>query len=171
MVKTKLVTGLLENRAAAQAAVDAILRNGYRAEDISVVMSDATRAQHFALETGTKAAEAAGIGGAVGGAVGATIAAIIAVGSNIVVPGLGLVVAGPIAAALAGFGAGSAAGGLIGALVGTGIPEHRARAYETGLKSGGILIGVEARTENDAELIEKLLATSGAADVRQERMY
>ena len=170
MTKTKLVTGLLENRAAAQAAVDGILRNGYRREDISVVMSDATRAQHFALENGTKAAEAAGIGGAVGGAVGATIAAIVAVGSNLVVPGLGLVVAGPLAAGLAGFGAGSAAGGLLGALVGAGIPEHRAKAYEAGLRNGGILLGVEARTDTDAELIEKLLANAGATDVRQERM-
>jgi hypothetical protein len=43
-------------------------------------------------------------------------------------------VAGPIAAALAGAGAGSVAGGIIGGLVGAGIPEERARLYESGLK-------------------------------------
>ena len=54
-----------------------------------------------------------------------------AVGSTIAVPGLGLVVAGPIAAALAGAGAGAAAGGLIGAMVGAGIPEDRgAKEYK-----------------------------------------
>ena len=70
--------------------------------------------------------EGLGVGAAVGGGVGATLAAIFAVGSNVVVPGLGLVVAGPIAAALAGAGAGGATGGLVGALVGAGIPEERA---------------------------------------------
>jgi hypothetical protein len=55
---------------------------------------------------GWKAAEGLGVGGAVGRGVGAALAAIFAVGSTIVVPGLGLVVAGPIAAALAGAAAG-----------------------------------------------------------------
>jgi len=73
----------------------------------------------------------------VGGAVGATLAAILAVGTSIVIPPLGaLVIAGPIAAALAGAGAGGATGGIIGALIGAGIPEHRARVYETGLQTG-----------------------------------
>lgn len=93
-------------------------------------MSDATKSKEFAIETGTHAADGAGIGGAVG----AALAAIAAVGTSLAIPGLGLVVAGPLAAALAGAGAGGATGGLLGALIGAGIPEHRAKVYDAGLR-------------------------------------
>ena len=84
-------------------------------------------------------------------------------------PGLGLVIAGPIVAALAGLGAGGAAGGLIGALVGAVIPEHRAKVYETEIRGGGILIGVEARSDkDDADKLETLLGELGGENVRQE---
>jgi hypothetical protein len=100
--------------------------------------------------------------------VGAVLAAIAAVGTSIALPGIGLVIAGPIAAALAGAGAGGAAGGVIGALVGAGIPEHRAKVYDAGLRGGGILIGVEAKAVEDGDRIEKLLGELGAEHVRQE---
>jgi hypothetical protein len=164
----KLVTGLFKSRVAAEAAVDAIIKRGYTRDDISVLMSDATKNKEFAVETGTHAADGAGIGGAVGGAVGAVLAAIAAVGTAIALPGIGIVIAGPIAAALAGAGAGGAAGGLIGALVGAGIPEHRAKVYDAGIRGGGILLGVEAKTDDDADKLEKLLEDLGAEHIRQE---
>lgn len=168
MAKSKLVTGLFKNRIAAEAAVDAILKRGYTRDDISVLMSDATRSKEFALQAKSHAAEGAGIGGAVGGAVGAVLAAIAAVGSTIFLPGINLVIAGPIAAALAGAGAGAATGGVIGALIGAGIPEYRAKVYEAGLKGGGILIGVEARADEDVERLEELLESVGGEHVRTE---
>jgi hypothetical protein len=164
----KLVTGLFKTKLAAEAAVDALLKRGYTRDDISVLMSDSTKNKEFAIETGTHAADGAGIGGAVGGTLGAVLAAIAAVGTSIALPGIGLVIAGPIAAALAGAGAGGAAGGVIGALVGAGIPEHRAKVYDAGLRSGGILIGVEAKTNEDATTIEKLLEDLGGEHVKQE---
>src|SRR3982750_1015995 len=139
MAKAKLVTGLFKTRVAAEAAVDAILKRGYTRDDISVLMSDATKNKEFAVETRTHAADGAGIGGAVGGAVGAVLAAIVAVGTSIALPGIGLVIAGPIAAALAGAGAGGATGGIIGALIGAGIPEYGAKVYEAGIRGGGLL--------------------------------
>ena len=96
------------------------------------------------------------------------LAAIAAVGTSIAIPGLGLFVAGPIAAALAGAGAGGATGGLIGLLVGTGIPEHRAKVYDTGVRGGGILLGVEAKSSDEVERLETLLADIGAEYVRTE---
>lgn len=168
MAKSKLVTALFKNRVAAEAAVDAIMKRGYTRDDISVLMSDATRNKEFALQTRTHAADGAGIGGAVGGAVGAALAAIAAVGSSLILPGLNLVIAGPIAAALAGAGAGAATGGLIGALIGAGIPEYRAKVYEAGIKGGGILIGVEARDEEEVERLEELLEAIGGEHVRTE---
>ena len=160
------VTGFFKTRAAAEAAVDAIIKRGYSRDDISVLMSDATKNKEFAVQTRSHAADGLGIGGAIGGTVGAVLAAIVAVGTSIAIPGVGLVVAGPIAAALAGAGAGGATGGLIGMLVGTGIPEHRAKVYETDVRGGGILLGVEARTDEEVDQLETLLEDIGAENVR-----
>ena len=166
MIHTALITGFFKTRTGAEAAVDALLKRGYSKEDISVLMSNETRSKEFGIESGSKAATGASVGGAVGGTVGAVLAAIAAVGTSIALPGLGLVIAGPLAAALAGLGAGAATGGLVGGLIGAGIPEHRAKVYEAGIREGGILVGVQPKDARDAEDIEHLLADVGAKNVR-----
>ncbi|MEH3086390.1 MAG: hypothetical protein PGN26_07610 [Xylophilus ampelinus] len=157
-----LVTGLFRDRESAEQAYDAVAERGYGRDDVNLVVSDAGRQRHFAdtdhgrveTELGNKAAEGAGIGGAIGGGVGAVVAAIAAAGTSLVLPGLGLVVAGPLAAAVAGAGAGAAGGGLVGALIGWSIPEERVKHYEAGLKEGGILLGVHPRNDEDAAYLE-----------------
>jgi hypothetical protein len=154
--KGKMVTGLFNDRDSAERAYQSLQQRGYGRDDVNLVMSDETRKTHFGIkegvqtELGTKAAEGAGVGGAIGGTVGAVLAAIAAVGTTIAIPGLGLVIAGPLAAAIAGAGAGGAAGTLVGALVGWGIPEERVQRYEAGIKDGGILMGVRSRSDDDA---------------------
>jgi hypothetical protein len=156
--KPALVTGLFRSRADAERAYEALASRGYSRDDVNLMMSDEARRRHFAdadSELGDKALQGAGVGSAIGGTVGAVVAAIAAIGTSLVLPGLGLVVAGPLAAALAGAGAGGLTGGLVGALVGAGIPEDRARAYETGIKEGGIVMGVHARSPEDAAYLEQ----------------
>jgi len=161
MDDSRLVTGLFPDRDSAERAYQSATSRGYNRSDVNLVMSDETRKRHFGSDTtvktelGSKAAEGAGIGGAIGGTVGAIAAAIAAVGTNIALPGLGLVIAGPVAAALAGAGAGGAAGGLVGALVGWGIPEERVKEYESGIRDGGILMGVRPRTDADGLALER----------------
>lgn len=156
-----LVTGLFYDRDSAERAYQAMSDRGYDTNDLNLVMSDEARQKHFAndqnvtTELGNKAAEGAGIGGAVGGTLGAVLAAITAAGTSIALPGLGLVIAGPLAAAAAGAGAGAATGGLLGALIGWGIPEERVKRYESGIKEGGILMGVKPRSEEDAAHFEQ----------------
>lgn len=154
---SNLVTGLFPDRTSAEAAYNAAHSRGYSKDDVNLVMSDDTRKRHFAdgsmgkeTELGSKAAEGAGIGGAIGGTIGAIIAGIAAVGTSIALPGLGLVIAGPLAAAAAGAGAGAAGGGLLGALIGWGIPEERVKHYEEGVKNGGILMGLRTKNDDDA---------------------
>ena len=156
-----LVTGLFPDRESAEAAYSAAQARGYAKEDLNLVMSDDTRTRHFAgvdagveTELGNKAAEGAGIGGAIGGTLGAVIAAIAAVGTSLALPGLGLVIAGPLVAAAAGAGAGAAGGGLIGALIGWNMPEERVKDYEEGIKQGGILMGLRTRNDEDATYVE-----------------
>ena len=154
----RMVTGLFRDRESAERAYGSLSERGYSKDDVNLIMSDDTRKKYFtddeATEFGTKAWEGAGKGAAIGGGVGATLAAIAAIGTTLALPGLGLLIAGPIAAALAGAGAGALTGGLIGALVGHGIPEEHAKQYEKGIREGGILMGVEPRSDDDADYFE-----------------
>ena len=155
----RMVTGLFRDRESAERAYGSLSERGYGKDDVNLLMSDDTRNKYFAddddTELGTKAWEGVGKGAAIGGGVGATLAAIAAIGTTLALPGLGLLIAGPIAAGLAGAGAGAATGGLIGALVGHGIPEEHAKHYEQGLREGGIVMGVQPRTDEDADYFEK----------------
>ena len=166
-----MVTGLFPDRASAEAAYGSLHERGYSKDDVNLVMSDETRTRHFAdtanveTELGNKAAEGAGIGGAIGGTVGAVVAAIAAVGTSLALPGLGLVIAGPLAAAAAGAGAGAAGGGLIGALIGWNIPEERVKHYEDGIKKGGILMGVRSKNDDDAAHFESSWKTANGQHV------
>jgi hypothetical protein len=53
-------------------------------------------------------------------------------------------------------------------LIGAGIPEYRAKVYEAGIRGGGILIGVEARSDEEVNRLEELLDELGADNVRAE---
>jgi hypothetical protein len=163
--ENRMLTGLFRDRDSAERAYRSLNDRGYGKDDINLLMSDDTRKKQFAeadTELGTKAWEGAGKGAAIGGGVGATLAAIAAIGTTLALPGIGLLVAGPIAAALAGGGAGALTGGVVGALVGAGIPEEHAKHYETGIKEGGIVMGVNPRTTEDADYFENDWRTNKA---------
>ncbi len=153
-----MMTGMFRDRDSAEKAYNSALSRGYTRDDVNVLMSDKTRDTYFSdadgSALGSKALEGAGTGSAIGGTLGAILAGIAAIGTSVLLPGLGLIVAGPLAAALAGAGAGGLTGGLIGALVGSGIPEDRAREYEEGVKNGGIVMGINPRNDEDALHLE-----------------
>ncbi|MCA1758789.1 MAG: hypothetical protein LC658_03385 [Bacteroidales bacterium] len=166
-----MLTGMFRDRESTERAYNDLTERGYEKDDINLIMSDETRKKHFAdnveeTEIGTKAAEGAGKGSAIGGAVGAIAGVIAAIGTSLVIPGLGIIIAGPIAAGLAGAGAGGVTGGVIGALVGSGIPEARAKLYESGIKDGQIVLGVNPRNEEDAEYFEDNWRTNKAEEIR-----
>lgn len=156
--KSGMMTGMFRDRESAEKAYGSLTSRGYASEDINLMMSDKTRDTHFAdganSELGSKALEGAGVGSAIGGTLGAVIAGIAAIGTSVLLPGVGLLIAGPLAAALAGAGAGGLTGGLIGALVGSGIPEEQAKQYEEGINNGGIVMGVNPRNQEDADYFE-----------------
>ncbi len=156
--RSGMLTGMFRDRESAEKAYNSALSRGYSKDDVNVMMSDQTRDSWFSDSDdsglGSKAMEGAGTGSAIGGTLGAIIAGIAAIGTSVLIPGLGLVVAGPLAAALAGAGAGGLTGGLVGALIGSGIPEDRAVQYEDGIKNGGLVLGVNPRNDDDASYFE-----------------
>ena len=165
------LTGLFRDRESTEGAYRSLRDRGYSDDDINVIMTDETRDNYYAndadSELGSKALEGAGVGSIAGGTLGAIVGGLAAIGTNLILPGVGLVVAGPVAAALAGAGAGGALGGLTGALIGWGIPEDRAKLYESGLQEGGTVLGVTPRSEDDAKYFENEWKTN----YRGEHVY
>ena len=156
----RMVTGMFPDRDTAERAYDTLHERGYTKDDVNVVMSEDTRKKYYSSDPeetviGTKAAEGAGKGSAIGGTIGAITGVVAALGTSLVIPGLGVLIAGPIAAGLAGAGAGGITGGIVGALIGSGIPEARAKLYESGVKKGHIVMGVHPRNEDDEKYIER----------------
>ena len=146
-----MTTELFPTQEEAEKAYQEAIESGYTPQDINVMMSEDSSKKYYGsvlVKEGTKVVSAAGVGVASGAALGGIIAALTALGTNLIIPGLGLIVAGPIAAGLAGAGAGVIAGGLVGALVGWGIPEDKAKVFESGINSGGIVLGVNESPSN-----------------------
>ena len=150
------VSKIFRTRDDADRAYNELRAQGYTEHEINVMMSDNTRDRYFVKDAdhdtalGNKVAENAGTGSLIGGGIGAVVGAIAAIGSNVLLPGLGLIIAGPLAAGLVGAGAGAATGGLIGALTGMGVPEEEATRYRDDIKDGGIYMGYKPKNETDA---------------------
>jgi len=160
---SSLVTGVFNDMSKANIATDRLSVAGFSSSDISLLTSESTNSNAFAVRTGSKIGEGAAIGAGVTGGVVALVAGLTAVGV-VASGGLGLLAAGPIVAALAGAGAGAAAGGLIGGLIGLGIPEHEAKFYEGVIEKGGVLVGVKAEGDR-RDVAKEILKECGAETI------
>jgi uncharacterized membrane protein len=169
------VLGLFENRDAADRAIALLQERGFSPKDISIITRD-EQVNGEGDDTGNHVAEGALSGATTGGVIGALAGLLVGIGA-IAVPGIGgLLVGGPLAAALGLTGAaattatgamtGALAGGLVGGLVGLGVPEDEARQYEERVKEGAVLLAVPAMEGNDAGDARQLLTDSGASQVR-----
>ncbi len=146
----------------AAAAVDRLHALDYGQDEISVMMDDKTREQAFSSMVKAKGSEGMAAGATVGGILGAIVAGLTATGSVVAIAGTAgaatPLVAGPLAAALAGLGVGAAGGGIVGGLVGVGIGEKRAKDYEKGLREGGVLVAVRPKSPEHREKVRRALA-------------
>ncbi|GAB3821260.1 hypothetical protein GCM10028895_23060 [Pontibacter rugosus] len=104
-----MMTAMFRDRESAERAYNELRARGYDKDDINVIMSDEGRKRHFdddskdhTTELGNKSLEGTGAGSAIGGTLGAIVGAVAAIGTSVAIPGLGLIVAGPLAAGLAG---------------------------------------------------------------------
>jgi len=163
--KNTAVYGLYRNRSQVESAVDALVDNGFRSEDISVLMPENIGTKDFAAEKNTKAPEGATAGAGTGAVVGGTLGLLAGIGA-LAIPGLGpFIAAGPIMGALAGAGTGGVVGGLIGALVGMGIPEFEAKRYEGMIKEGKILLSVHCDNSEWVDRAKKTLERTGGESI------
>jgi len=163
--KNTAVFGIYTTRGMVEQGVDALIQNGFRSTDISVLLPENIGTKDFAHEKGTKAPEGVTTGATAGAAIGGTLGLLAGIGA-LAIPGLGpFIAAGPIMGALAGAGGGGVVGGLIGALVGMGIPEYEAKRYEGMVRSGGILLSVHCDNSDWVKRAKNILEQTGAKDI------
>jgi len=154
----RALTALFKIREDADAAYEWLLKNEYGGDNIHLLMSEETREKYQYTEPAEPATTdedvVAGLetGAAVGGGLGATLGAVAGVGAAVIIPGMGLAIAGPLAASLAG--AGGLLGGALGALFGSSLPEEEAQKLEQTIREGGILISVYPCDAENAAMIE-----------------
>jgi hypothetical protein len=160
------VFGIYSTRTAVENATDSLIRAGFLAADISVLLPESLGGpRDMGTEKATKAPEGAAAGVTTGGVIGGALGVLAGVGL-LAIPGLGpFIAAGPIMAGLAGLGVGGAVGGVTGALIGLGIPEFEAKRYEGRLKKGGILLSVHCDTAEEIKRAKEVMTRAGAEDV------
>jgi len=163
--KNTAAFGIFTSRMRAEQAIDGMIAQGFRSDDISVLTPDRSTTKELATEKNTKAPEGTTTGAAAGGAIGGTLGLLAGIGS-LAIPGLGpFIAAGPIMGTLAGMGTGALAGGVVGALIGMGIPEYEAKRYEGRVKDGGILVSVHCDNSEWVSKAKDLLKEYGAEDI------
>jgi hypothetical protein len=160
------VFGIYSTRVAVENATESLIRAGFPAADISVLLPESLGGpKEMGTEKATKAPEGTVAGVTTGGVIGGALGVLAGVGL-LAIPGLGpFIAAGPIMAGLAGMGVGGAVGGVTGALIGMGIPEFEAKRYEGRLQKGGILLSVHCDTSDEIKRAKEVLKATNAEDV------
>jgi outer membrane lipoprotein SlyB len=144
----KLVVGSFKDNDAAGEAVAELKQQGYT--DRITVVTKEFEEDEIDTETHkvkTEIPESAGVGAAVGGALGA-LGVAIAGFAGFVIPGVNILVAGVLGAALVG----ATVGGVAGALVQWGINESEAKDLEKRINLGETLVGVQTEDDKVAEV-------------------
>src|SRR5579884_4141455 len=117
------VVGVFADRTHAEQALDALRQAGFREDQLGLAVRGGEAVEPPPLDPGTKEGEGAVLGAVAGGTVGGLVGAALAV---VVIPGIGLVVAGGLLAGLlGGLATGAVGGGILGTLVGLDLPEEQ----------------------------------------------
>jgi hypothetical protein len=173
--KIEHVSGIFASTTQLNQAMDSLDRIGL-GNDISLLMSEETRSYYGdtwqdeirgseGFEHTSKMPEGTATGGLTGGILGAIIGGLTLVGS-VLIPGSGLLVAGPLVGALTGGAIGVATGGFLGALVGAGIPEVEAKFYEESLKKEGNALLVAHIPKDMVKEVKAIFNRCGAQSVK-----
>lgn len=145
-------------------AIAARLENaGVPKAHISVLMHERVATREFASAS-SHAPESVTVGDA--GSVADGVSDLLARMGALSMPGTGPFIAvGPIMAGLAGAAAGATLGSITGALTGFGMAEAAAKALETRIHAGHILISVHTHDHDEAQRIQEILMHADARHI------
>jgi hypothetical protein len=166
------VIGVFPDSKSAERALNVLTDSGHKPEDISVIASEEARIK-IGTETDTNVVEGTVSGATTGGVIGGLAGLLIGLGA-IAIPGIGgLLIGGPLAAALgltgaaattvSGAATGALAGGLVGALASLGLPKETAEIYEQRVRSGGVVLAVST---NDVDSVKDVMRNQGAEEIQ-----
>lgn len=150
----RTVVGLFRQRADAEAAIHDLMAAGFLPDRIGVATHEPVDQPGGLQGAGGEAAEGAAKGALGGGMLGGILGML----GSLLIPGAApIFVGGVLAAALTGAGIGAATGGLLGGLLALGVPDEDAEHFDSGLRSGGTLVTVDAgaRTPEALELLRR----------------
>jgi hypothetical protein len=135
---------------------------GFDDEAISILMKDDRTTRRFGSDYDIAPDEVPEAAGArVGGAMD-----VMGGLAPLTLDGVGpLVATGPLLIGLGGTTAGPAGGGVAGGLVGLGMPEFEARIYDGKLKTGSILLSVNAPNGDRLRRVTALFQQAGASHI------
>jgi hypothetical protein len=171
--RDKSLNGVFFDRRSGERAYSLLQEMGYSG-DVSVLLSDEARVRYFPSPglkgevVGDADGDGFGFGSMVGAGAGAALGALLGAAACLAIPGPGVVVVGPIAAVLIGATLGGLSGGLIGSLLGIGYLEEDAKKSEDKIKPGNVIIGINPRSEEDAEKISREWRAAGGEIIVQE---
>lgn len=143
------VIGIFKDSKQAGNAVSEFISKGLT-NDVTVVAKEEVMGDTKTHEVKKDVSEGATTGAVAGATVGG-LAGLLTGVASFVVPGVGLLILGPLASILTGLAGGALSGGLMGALVDYGLPEEKAKLYEQRLQAGEVVVGVSTASINSDE--------------------
>lgn len=162
----KTVVALFDHITEAQAAVQALVNDGFDRSRISLVAGDREGLYSSSLDQTVDEGDATATGAATGAVLGGIGGVLVGLGA-LAIPGIGPVIAaGPLIAGLIGAGVGATVGGLVGALVDAGLPEEHAGYYAEGVRRGGSLVSVES-ADADVNRVIAILDRHDPVDINE----
>ncbi len=156
----EIVAAAYSDHERAHEAVQALIAEGFQNEDISLITADPGEAEGLAEETGATVLNSTATGALTGGALGAVFGVLGGIGA-IAMPGL--VVLGPLGAALLGLTTMGTFGGIMGLLAGLGVPDTAAEEMNRLVNEGHSVLLVQA--EDRQIEAEAVLARTGGTGI------
>jgi phage tail tape-measure protein len=153
----QLVNALFLDRLAVHRAVEALLKFGYRPDDIAVMTPEPRLSRSEEAGVEVDHADKTAQGAALGGAIGAVIAGSAAAGL--------FFIASPWAALVAGIGVGGLGGSLCGALVGSLLKESPESHDAPEGDKGGTIVALEV-DDTQSRAVRRLLEAAGGKFVQ-----
>jgi hypothetical protein len=172
--RDKSLNGVFFDRRSGERAYGLLREMGY-SDDVSVLLSDEARVRYFPSPelkgevVGDADGDGLGFGSIIGAGAGAALGALLGAAACLAIPGPGVMVVGPITAVLIGAALGGLSGGMIGSLLGIGYSEEEAKKSEENVKPGNVIIGINPRSEADAERISREWRAAGGEIIIQEQ--
>jgi hypothetical protein len=164
--RPQMVMAIFDERARAEAAVQALQQRGFANEQISILFrhneTSVTPEQLAAMD---REAEATGTDVAIGSVVGG-LAGLLGGLAVFSIPGLGPFLGyGVLATTFGGAAVGSAIGENMAHFSTLGVPDHRSPHYQTALQSGDVVLAVTAHNADEVMRARELLALERADEI------